>query len=112
MESAAYAGLTPAEFWEMTPVDFRLYMKGYHKRERDRLNEAEAQIKQAWEMTRMQTVTLLNVQLQKKDQVKRPTDLWKFPWDSEKSRMSNSQALTKAQAQQIVEHYRKLGAVT
>ncbi len=34
-----------------------------------------------YELVRLQTVELLNIQMEKKHQIKRPRDLWKFPWE-------------------------------
>jgi hypothetical protein len=35
------------------------------------------------ELTRLQTVELLNIQLDKKNKIKQAANLWPFPWDDE-----------------------------
>lgn len=95
----------------MTPVDFRLYMKGFQRRRLEDVETLQAGIRQDWEMTRMQTLALLNVQLSRKDQIRRPDQLWKFPWDTATRGVAKN-PLSRDQAHTIVERYRKLGIVT
>ncbi|HNX11611.1 MAG TPA: hypothetical protein PKH68_01355 [Paludibacteraceae bacterium] len=57
------------------------------------------------ELTRLQTATLINIQLKKEDQIK-PRDLWRFEWDDQET--ENESGLTE---EQIIEHNNRLSAV-
>ena len=66
------------EFGEMLLHDFFLKLHCYNTRE-EQIYRANA------ELVRLQTLTLVNIQLQKKDKIKDPKQLWVFPWEREES---------------------------
>lgn len=68
-------GLTVTEFYEMRPAHFFLMLFEYNRK-------AEQDYRAGAELVRLQTATLVNIQLKKSDQVK-PNQLWHFPWDDE-----------------------------
>lgn len=59
----------------MRPVHFFLMLAEYNRK-------AEQDYRVQAELVRLQTATLVNIQLKKADRVK-PNELWKFPWDGE-----------------------------
>ena len=61
------------EFGEMLLHDFFLKLHYYNTRE-EQIYRANAE-----------TLTLVNIQLQKKDKIKDPKQLWVFPWEREES---------------------------
>lgn len=67
------------EFGEMTLHDFFLKLHYYNLRE-TRLYRERA------ELTRLQTLTLVNIQLARKDKIRDPRRLWTFPWEREPGR--------------------------
>lgn len=68
--------MTVVEFWEMRLKDFFLKLHYYNgKKQRD--FEAYANL------IRLQTVTLVNVQMEKKNRIRDPKKLWIFPWEVE-----------------------------
>lgn len=67
-------GMTVVEFWEMSLHDFFLKLHYYN------LKEEQAYRANA-ELVRLQTLTLVNIQLLKKDKIKDPRRLWVFPWE-------------------------------
>jgi hypothetical protein len=71
-------GMTVMEFEEMLLHDFFLKLHYYH------LKEEQAYRAKA-ELVRLQTLTLVNIQLLKKDKIKDPRQLWVFPWERDKS---------------------------
>lgn len=69
-------GMGSRDFWEMRLKDF--FLKWRHAREaeqRGRVFEAE--------LVRMQTVALVNVQLERRHRIKDARKLWRFPWEEE-----------------------------
>lgn len=64
------------EFWEIPLCEFFLKLHYFYE-EKDRLFREQA------ELTRLQTVTLVNIQLSSKDKIKDPRRLWRFPWETE-----------------------------
>ena len=46
-------------------------------------NAREAQYRQQAELVRLQTVDLINIQLDKKNKIKDAAKLWQFPWDNQ-----------------------------
>lgn len=69
-------GMSPADFWEMTLHDFFVKLHYWNARE-----------EQGWrsraELARLQTLTLVNIQLARKDKIRDPRRLWTFPWERE-----------------------------
>ena len=41
------------------------------------------------ELIRLQTLTMVNIQLASKDKIKDPKKLWRFPWDEEETERVN-----------------------
>ncbi len=68
-------GLSVKEFYEMRPVHFFLRLFEYNRSE-------EQKYRANAELIRLQTATLVNLQVKKSDRVK-PNQLWHFPWDNE-----------------------------
>ncbi|OKZ44279.1 MAG: hypothetical protein BHV68_02570 [Bacteroidales bacterium 43_8] len=64
------------EFWEMTLRDFFLKLHYFNSRKQQKY-QATA------ELIRLQTLTLVNIQLAGKDKIKSPENLWRFPWERE-----------------------------
>jgi len=58
----------------MTPLEFDSFYKGA-------INTYENKEQQQWERMRLQTWFLINVQLERKKQIKKPEKLIKFPWE-------------------------------
>lgn len=69
--------LSPKEFWESTPVEICNALDFSHK-----LREEE--IRDRWDIMRLQTFYLININLDKNNQLSDPEDLIKFPWDEKK----------------------------
>lgn len=66
--------MSSVEFWEMILHDFFLKLHYYNKmKQQDYQSNAE--------LIRLQTLTLVNIQLASKDKIKDPKKLWRFPWD-------------------------------
>lgn len=70
--------MTCEEFEEMLVGDFflKLFYFNEARNERDRY---------VGELLRMQTMLLLNVQLEQKSRLKRPQELWKFGWEEDEA---------------------------
>ncbi len=75
-------GMTVMEFEEMLLHDFFLKLH-YHNLKEEHSYRATA------ELVRLQTLTLVNIQLLKNDKIKDPRLLWVFPW--ERDRLEDSQ---------------------
>ncbi|WP_303182169.1 hypothetical protein [uncultured Butyricimonas sp.] len=71
-------GMGSVEFWEMILRDFFLKLH-YFNRMKQQDYQATA------ELIRLQTLTLVNIQLASKDKIKDPKKLWRFPWDEEET---------------------------
>jgi len=82
----------------MRPADFFIYLDAMNAKVND-------EFKRDAELTRLQTATLINIQLKKEDQIK-PRDLWRFEWDDQET--ENESGLTE---EQIIEHNNRLSAV-
>ena len=63
-------GMSEREFWYISPRAFYNKVRGFNQ-----LRQAE------YEIIRLQTVELLNIQIEKKHRIKSPDKLWQFPWD-------------------------------
>ena len=64
-------GMSETEFEFISPRAFYNKVHGYNY-----ARQSE------YELVRLQTVELLNIQIDKKGKIKRPESLWKFPWDT------------------------------
>ena len=62
----------------MTWAEYDVMCEGYAK-------EKERAYQERWESVRWEVFHLLNVQIAKKDRLKRLTDLIRFPWDAKVS---------------------------
>lgn len=67
--------LSPDEFWDMEPREFRAAYQGYNKR-------MEATIKNNYEAARLVMLAITQVHAPKGKRFK-PQDIIAFPWDSE-----------------------------
>ena len=72
------------EFWEMRLKDFFLKLHYYNEKKQREL-EVYANL------LRMQTVSLINVQLDKKSRITDPKKFWLFPWEIESVQESGVQ---------------------
>lgn len=81
-------GIIPSQFYELTPIEFDYAIKDFDQRERDKI---EVLIRNEAEMTRWQTMHLLNPHLKKDKQIKDPKKLGRFPWDPEPKPMTLEQ---------------------
>lgn len=62
------------EFYALSPIEFHYALQDF--------NDLEiAHHKAIYESMRLQTFMLMNIQLPRKDKIKRPEDLMKFGWD-------------------------------
>jgi hypothetical protein len=66
--------LTPEQFGLIRPSDFFLMLEAHAK-------YSNLEWRRHAELTRMQTVWLVNIQLKSDDRLK-PSDLWKYEWDN------------------------------
>jgi len=83
--------MTPEAFYEMRLKHFFLKINEYNR-------EKEQAIRFKAEQTRLQTATLVNIQLKKEDRIK-PRELWSLPWDTE------TEPEEKLDAEQVKELY-------
>lgn len=67
------------EFWEMRLKDFFLKLHYY-------TNERQQKIEMYSNLVRLQTLTLVNLQLDTKHRISDPRKLWLFPWEVEEHR--------------------------
>jgi hypothetical protein len=67
-------GMSFNEFYTMRLSHFFLKLHGWR-------NEQDRQHRQHAELVRLQTVELLNIQLDGRKRFKSPDKLWQFPWD-------------------------------
>jgi len=88
--------LTPQEFYELTPWEFRAITAGHSKR-------AEFEQRQQWERTRWQVCMLINIQLPK-DKKLELTDVLEFPDERPAER-----AVTKEEKQRRIAQLIKWG---
>ena len=65
--------MSETEFWYISPRAFYNKVRGFNQ-----LKQAE------YEIIRLQTVELLNIQMDKKHMIKSPDKLWKFPWEKQR----------------------------
>ncbi len=84
--------LSPEQFGRMRIADFFLKLFGYRE-------EEEIKQRQLAELVRLQTVELINIQLEKKNRIKKPSELWQFPW--EKVEIKQEQITEKEQVQRF-----------
>lgn len=68
--------MTVAEFEETRLGDFFLKLRYF-------MQAKEETIILTSNLVRMQTIELLNVQVESKYRIKDPLDLWRFPWEEE-----------------------------
>ena len=92
-------GLTVPEFYEMRPAHFFLMLFEYNRK-------AEQDYRAGAELVRLQTATLVNIQLKKSDQVK-PNQLWHFPWDDEQDVQKRLGSLTREELEEQVKQFLK-----
>lgn len=64
------------EFWEMRLKDFFLKLHYYY-------NKKQREIECYSNLFRMQTVALVNIQLEKKHRITDPRKFWVFPWEAD-----------------------------
>jgi|GEM_PF-5726314 hypothetical protein len=69
-------GMTVAEFEEMRVGDFFLKLRYF-------MAAKEEKIILDSNLIRLQTVELLNIQVDSRSRIKDPRDLWRFPWEDE-----------------------------
>jgi len=62
--------MTERDFWLISPRAFYNKVTGFNQ-----LKQSE------YEMLRLQTVELLNIQMERKNQIRDPRKLWPFPWE-------------------------------
>ena len=64
-------GMTERELLFISPRAFYNKLRGFNQ-----LRQSE------YELTRLQTVELLNIQIEGKHRIRSPQSLWKFPWEA------------------------------
>lgn len=67
-------GITPRDFYDLTPVELRYALE-------DEQEVYESRLKPTLEVIRLQTLILRNVHYERKDQISDPKRLFPFPWD-------------------------------
>lgn len=68
-------------------------------------NARDASYRQQAELVRLQTVDLLNIQLDRKNKIKDAAKLWRFPWDEQPATATEITPEQAAeQLQRLVEH--------
>jgi len=72
----ALLGMTADEFFECRIGLFYNALNAYYREQMNRQRFTA-------DMVRLQTLTLLNIQIKKSDRIKTPAELWSFPWDDE-----------------------------
>ena len=73
-----YIGLTREQFFDSTPLEIFLLFKINNEKKR---NEFIATQRAMFESMRLQTLYLINIQLERKDRYKHPEKLMPFEWD-------------------------------
>ena len=63
--------MSESEFFYISPRAFYNKVRGFNQ-----LKQAE------YEIIRLQTVELLNIQMDRKHRIKSPNKLWQFPWEN------------------------------
>lgn len=63
-----------------------------------------------FELIRLQTVELLNIQIDKKHRINKPQNLWRFPWDKKPKKIDKKVAMHSAEkfkryAKRIIERH-------
>lgn len=86
--------MQPQQFYKMRLKDFFLKVHFYNKKE-------ERQSREKAELIRMQTFILVNIQLESKNKLKVPADLWRFPWDTEREQ-TEIQTISPEKQQKII----------
>lgn len=69
-------GMTRREFYEMPVGEFLEALAAYRRKE-------AAERRHAGELARGAALRLFNLQLRRKDQIRKPSEFWPMPWDSE-----------------------------
>lgn len=78
----------------MRLADFFLKLVGYRQ-------EKEMEQRQLAELIRLQTVEILNIQIKKSDRIKKPSDLWQFPWETKTVEVKKELVTEQEQIQRI-----------
>ena len=63
-------------FGDSTPYEFSCFVAGFERQITD-------QARMSWEQARWQVLWLVNIQLDRKNRIKKLTDLIRFSWDEE-----------------------------
>jgi len=84
---------SPEQLFETRMCFFWAKLAGYFA-ERDRQYRAQA------ELTRLQTFLLINVNLQEKNKLKKPSDLYHYYWEDEQASSPGKPKLTDEQIEQ------------
>lgn len=87
--------MSEQEFWDTTPKAFFLKLESSYDIE-------QFKQQQEWERIRWQTALLVNMQLAKKDRIKKLTDLIEFDWDKKEPKKPPP---TKAEIEQLIKKY-------
>ncbi len=74
-------GMTRREFYEMPVGEFLEALAAYRRKE-------AAERRHAGELARGAALRLFNIQLRRKDQIRRPSEFWPMPWDDEDVKVS------------------------
>lgn len=69
-------GLQRREFYEMPVGEFLEALAAYRRKE-------AAERRHTGELARGAALRLFNIQLRRKDQIRKPSDFWAMPWDDE-----------------------------
>lgn len=85
--AVAFFHFTPEMFYEMRIGQFMDAMACYNNQ---RLTDQRFNA----EIIRMQTTTMINIQLKKKDRIK-PDQLWTFPWEEDEKEEITSEDIQK-----------------
>jgi len=93
-------GLSPEDFGQMRLSHFFVKLIGHVKYKEEKYKEQA-------ELVRLQTVSLINVNLARKDQIQNPTEFWKFPWDGESTEAREKPEADPAKMKQLLKAFKQ-----
>lgn len=85
-------GMTRREFYEMPVGEFLEALAAYRRKE-------AAERRHAGELARGAALRLFNIQLRRKDQIRRPSEFWPMPWDGDEVEVSPASEKRSPQAE-------------
>lgn len=93
-------GLSPTDFGQMRLSHFFLKLKGW-------VDYKQGRYRDHAELVRLQTISLININLSIEDQYKLPTDLWKFTWEEDEEEITNMPPSDPEQMKQLLKAFKQ-----